>query len=256
MQERKGFTLIELLVVIAIIALLMAILLPTLQRVKRQAKAVTCRANLKQWGLIFEMRLADEEGRFANGEDPRWECPADPILYYGGDFGDHYLCPMAVKLGAGRQISSSQAWICPNHKRPSGSYGSNGWCVSMHYQRPQDIDELGWHNVNHKGTHRIPVLLDSRRPGGWPNEFSLPPTYKDVPELSIWPSRGMDPFCIDRHDGYTNCLFMDWSVRRVGLKELWTLKWHRKFNTANSWTRAGGVQPNDWPQWIERFRDY
>ena len=256
MPERKGFTLIELLVVIAIIALLMAILLPTLQRVKRQANAVKCRANLKQWGLIFEVRLADEEGRFANGEEPRWECPADPILYYGGDFDDHYLCPMAVKFGAGRQISSSQAWICPNHRRRSGSYGSNGWCISMRFQRPQDIDELGWHDVNHKAAHRIPVLLDSRRPGGWPNEFSRPPTYNDAPELSIWPSRGMDPFCVDRHDGYANCLFMDWSVRRVGLKELWTLKWHRKFNTANSWTRAGGVQPGDWPQWIARYRDY
>jgi hypothetical protein len=57
---------------------------------------------------------------------------------------------MAVKFGAGRQISSSQAWICPNHRRRSGSYGSNGWCVSMRYQRPQDIDEVGWHDVNHK----------------------------------------------------------------------------------------------------------
>jgi hypothetical protein len=49
---------------------------------------------------------------------------------------------------------------------------------------------------------------------------------------------------------------MDSSVRKVGLKELWTLKWHRKFNTANRWTRAGGVQPEDWPEWMRNFKDY
>jgi len=55
MRERDGFTLIELLVVIAIIALLLAILMPALQRVKKQAKTVICQSNLKQWGTIFAM---------------------------------------------------------------------------------------------------------------------------------------------------------------------------------------------------------
>jgi hypothetical protein len=50
--------------------------------------------------------------------------------------------------------------------------------------------------------------------------------------------------------------FIDLSARRVGLKELWTLKWHRRFNTAGRWTKAGGVRPSDWPQWIRRFPDY
>ena len=62
--------------------------------------------------------------------------------------------------------------------------------------------------------------------------------------------------CINRHDGYVNYLFMDWSVRRVGLKELWKLKWHRKFNTDGAWTLAGGCDPTNWPDWMRRFTDY
>jgi hypothetical protein len=51
-------------------------------------------------------------------------------------------------------------------------------------------------------------------------------------------------------------VFLDWSVRKVGLKELWTLKWDREFDTAGPWTKAGGVRPGDWPEWMRRFKDY
>jgi prepilin-type N-terminal cleavage/methylation domain-containing protein len=63
MRKTKGFTLIELLVVIAIIALLLAILVPTLQRVRKQAKAVVCQSNQKQWALIFSVYTSDNDGK-------------------------------------------------------------------------------------------------------------------------------------------------------------------------------------------------
>jgi len=60
----KGFTLIELLVVIAIIALLMAILMPALQRTKHQAQRVVCAAHLKSCGHAGVLYSNDNEGQF------------------------------------------------------------------------------------------------------------------------------------------------------------------------------------------------
>ncbi len=62
-----GFTLVELLVVIAIIALLMAILMPALSRVRNQAQTIRCAANLKQWGLMFNFYTEDFDGFFNEG---------------------------------------------------------------------------------------------------------------------------------------------------------------------------------------------
>jgi hypothetical protein len=49
---------------------------------------------------------------------------------------------------------------------------------------------------------------------------------------------------------------LDFSARKIGLKELWTLKWHRKYDTAGPWTLAGGAQQGDWPQWMRSFKEY
>jgi prepilin-type N-terminal cleavage/methylation domain-containing protein len=64
MRNKRGFTLIELLVVIAIIAILMAIIMPALNRVKRQARNLICKNNLSQYGLAAKMYLGDFDGIF------------------------------------------------------------------------------------------------------------------------------------------------------------------------------------------------
>jgi prepilin-type N-terminal cleavage/methylation domain-containing protein len=62
----RGFTLIELLVVISIIAILMGILVPSLNRTRRQAKFIGCKANLKSYGLLAIMYADDSDGIMPN----------------------------------------------------------------------------------------------------------------------------------------------------------------------------------------------
>lgn len=56
-----GFTLIEVLVVVAIIALLVAILLPSLNRAREQARTAVCLSNLKQFGTAFALYGQDHK---------------------------------------------------------------------------------------------------------------------------------------------------------------------------------------------------
>jgi prepilin-type N-terminal cleavage/methylation domain-containing protein/prepilin-type processing-associated H-X9-DG protein len=64
-----AFTLIELLVVIAIIAILAALLLPSLAKAKEQTRRVNCMSNLKQLQLCWELYADDNGGVFAPNDD-------------------------------------------------------------------------------------------------------------------------------------------------------------------------------------------
>ena len=67
MSRRRGFTLIELLVVIAIIAVLMAVLLPSLHRAREQGKRAVCLSNMRQLALAWMLYAEANDEKIVNG---------------------------------------------------------------------------------------------------------------------------------------------------------------------------------------------
>jgi prepilin-type N-terminal cleavage/methylation domain-containing protein/prepilin-type processing-associated H-X9-DG protein len=296
----KAFTLVELLVVIAVISLLLAILVPATEKARRQARAVACQVNLRQWGTTLAAFAEDNDGLFpridywvADGLGALWILTGRSVheatngrlqgpRQYHPISTEGMLCPEATTpgevLGAGggygawdyglKHGDTNRAWVLTMSGGPNnevqvsyGSYGLNGW---LFQERPgvlrtsRERAEAGQKRFSAPSYTNIfllrraagvPLLLDSMYFQGLPTEGTRPPWEAGTEE-------GMGVFCMDRHSEHINALFLDWSVRKVGLKELWTLKWHEKFNTTGPWTKAGGATPEKWPPWMRGFKDY
>lgn len=261
MNRRKGFTLVELLVVIAIIALLMSILMPALARVRKQAKAVLCQSILKQWSMVFSMYTGDNENYFGYGwpsgygkvpgigHGHRWMETLKP--YYK----DEKLCncPMTSKpFSEGGQAPYASWGIFEGDWL--GGYGLNEWTSNPpdHAEGLLGTDkplEQHWRSTSIKRAATVPLFLDSWWPGGYPRYEDEPPEFPDFVGINMDLLSGineMNKHCIDRHEnGFINGLFVDMSVRTVGLKELWKLNWYRGYP-------VNDPSPN-WPEWMRRF---
>jgi len=275
-KHQRGFTLIELLVVIAIIALLMSILMPALQRVKEQARSAACLANLRQWNFVAAMYTEDNNGNFWSGLNNKghwwtWQLPARLLDW---KMNKTWLCPTAKKPVIdenGNKIPSFNifnSWgifngekegrPCNSQNGSAGSYTINGYVLSIPmkgtFESGVPVSD-GWRTPSVAGASYAPLFLDALRFDLWPTEMNRPAEF----QYAAWTSgseNNMARCCINRHAGFVGCSFMDYSARKVGLKELWTIKWHRKFNIAGPYTAAGGVRSEDWPEWIRPFKDY
>src|SRR5262245_42171775 len=100
--RKAGFTLIELLVVIAIIAILAAMLLPTLTRAKEQGRSTVCKNNMRQLSLSMLLYADDNHdflpwpGEVDRNLDPDWVFggqstidPNNPKSWTAPGFGFH-----------------------------------------------------------------------------------------------------------------------------------------------------------------------
>ena len=241
---------IELLVVIVVIALLMSVLLPSLRKAKQYAQKTICQSNLRQWGIIWVMYLEDSESVFPTpftglpgANKQHWFSATRP--YY--QMPEIRCCPTADDPGNKKGIETFNTWGPMGPDGPHdwweegdyGSYGINSWV----YNPPSGVDNFITFPASYywgkqtaaKSPSTVPLMFDERWVDTWPLHVDKPPAIEGEFDVAVHMQRA----CLNRHNGYIGSLFLDNSARMVGLREMWTLKWHQEFNQSNELTLSG-----------------
>ena len=134
-QKKKyaGFTLVELLVVISIIALLMSILIPSLQKARLVARKVVCLSNMRQIGLGVDLFITAE----SNGKYPQQRMPAG--VWQEGEREGHWWLMIRKYIDDEFDVprpnpKRDSVGHCLNHTDPRGethySYRGNGFMMT------------------------------------------------------------------------------------------------------------------------------
>lgn len=279
MKEKIAFTKRDLFVTLACSGFLLANFAAIGPRGRRHAKDILCLSNLQKWGTCFLAFATDNNGRFMAGWHQEYPSNEDYWMqalrpYYGNN---HKLrcCPEATtpatELGESQYGALGGAFVgwgvfagddcgqpspewSPATACDYGSYGNNAWTCDPPPGSYYGIPETNnWRTPNVAGAKNTPLLGDHPWLDCWPHHADEPPEYEDQ---SWGYGSQMARVCINRHEGFVNWVFLDGSARKVGLKQLWTLKWHRRYDACGPYTTCGGISSGDWPVWMQNFADY
>ncbi len=246
MDKQRAFTLIELLVVIAIIALLMAILLPALNYVRKQARSSACQSNLRQLCLAMNLYALDHDDLtmpFSHQPGEYWFHQLAPYLSakdYKNNPEQHIegvmkvaFCAMTKRQDRTEPSFWGSAYRSWRFMGGEGSYGLNLWLLPDDPIYAPAFPAENFYKKYSDTKSSVPLLGDSVWVGSWPFANDMVPD--DLTGESGYPGYPhgegyfMGRFCVDRHKKATNIGFVDSHVERVYLEELWTLKWHQHF---------------------------
>jgi prepilin-type N-terminal cleavage/methylation domain-containing protein/prepilin-type processing-associated H-X9-DG protein len=226
-----GFTLIELLVVIAIIAVLLAIIMPTMRKIKELARETACKSNLRNIGLAVAMYLDDNDRKIPNTGSSNgflWDnlngtprTPGSGDSYWGTYYREYaketklFGCPSLQRAPEGLIYSYSQypdpgaviqhAAFGLNHHTKARGRNTNTiyrlseflYCSDHAEPRPEGSTDDSFHNNDIPGAKN----LTQYRQGG-----SRAFTYRQIFRHN---TRFSDPY---RTGGRANILWLDGHV--------------------------------------------
>ena len=223
MCKKRGFTLIELLVVIAIIALLMGILLPALQKVRKQDKSVVCFNNLKQIGL--GANLYAESYNYYVPRSAEWQGDIAPWF--------QLFMPYLSQKPSGNDYRTVKIYRCPGYpvKEQTVCYVVNGWREGtgtwtgrsklMKCERPNatiylaDNEDGSWRTIITSASDRDVTRCDVFRESHLPTS-----TNQDITD-----GRRVAKV---RHRSGCNVLYLDWHVEYMDADDMTVKMW--RFN--------------------------